>query len=367
MLALRLKRNFSSLQGQLKKRLLGLSPDEADFARRGFPGCNSSSRQHLEEIIRTFIAGYQTALVEPEMEELPRRLDSSFSPTFVGFAYEGAGLYFSLADLLMPKMGNRLNAFTRFIAPHHDYITMVGAGFALARVPLGLQRFERYQKTLDPMSAWCLADGYGFHQGFFHWKRFIEDRQAGPESLGLQNRRLFDAGVGRSMWWVFGADPEAIAAAISRFMPERKAEMWVGIGTAIAYAGGGAPAAGAILLSCAGVYGLDFLSGIPLGAYMRHKGGNPAEWTENLCQELLGMSAVMASQMVADELNAFLDSWKGTGQDKWDECYLVLRERVKRRLANEDSPSTGPTADLFLGSRVICSNGRCAEELKECE
>jgi enediyne biosynthesis protein E3 len=339
MLAVHMKPRLSLLQSRLKRRLLALSPKEASFARRRFPSCRSSSRRHLEDVIRTFIAGYGMAQVEPDMHEMAHRLDSSFSPAFVGFAYEGAGLYFGLTDLLIPKIGSRLSVFTHSVAPHHDYIATVGAGFAVARAPLGLWRFERYQRTLDPMSAWCLADGYGFHQGFFHWKSFIEGRQAVPESFDLQNRRLFDAGVGRSMWWVFGADPASVVSAIARFPPDRQPEMWVGIGTALAYAGGGPPAAPSLLLNSSGAYRCDFLSGIFLAAHMRRKGGNPAEWTESVCLELLARSSATASQMIVAELTAFFDSWQGSEQGKWSKCYVELRERVKQRLADEHSDS----------------------------
>ena len=215
-----------SLLNRLKSRLLDLSPKEASFSRRGFPGCSSSSRRHLESVIQTFIEGYNLAVGEADMVQLARRLDASFSTAFVGFAYEGAGLYFGLTDLLVPRSQSRLSTFTHSVAERHDFIVSVGAGFAVARMPLGLRRLESYQKTLDPMTAWCVADGYGFHQGFFHWKRFIEARQAAPASLDMQNRRLFDAGVGRAMWWVYGAEPKLIASAISRFGDDRRPRMW---------------------------------------------------------------------------------------------------------------------------------------------
>ena len=199
--------------------LLGLSPIEASFSRREFPTCDAETREHLENVIRTFIEGYNLALVVSNPGQLSQRLDAGFPPALVGFAYEGVGLYLGLADLLVPRSTSRLRVFTSAAAPHHDYIVTVGAGFALARVPFGLRRLASYQKTLDPMSSWCLADGYGFHQGFFRWRRYIDKRQPIPRSLDPQNRRLFDAGLGRSMWWVFGANPARIAAAIGRFDP----------------------------------------------------------------------------------------------------------------------------------------------------
>jgi hypothetical protein len=182
------------------------------------------------------------------------------------------------------------------------------------------------------MSAWCLADGYGFHQGFFRWRRFVEAREPAPAALATQNRLLFDAGVGRSMWWVFGADPASIASAVSRFGEDRRAEMWAGIGTAVAYAGGGPPPAASLLYDLAGPYRPDLLSGVYLAAHMRDKGGNPAEWTDEVCSELLGKTVAEASASVVAELSAYLDSWRGPEEEKWAGCYVALRGRIRRRV-----------------------------------
>lgn len=331
--ALRTNENLSLLK-RLKGRLIGLSPKEASFSRRAFPGCDSKSREHLESVIRTFIEGYNMAVREADTSRLARRLDSSFSPSFVGFAYEGVGLYFGLVDLLIPRAESRLDHFTHSAGERHDFITSVGAGFAVARVPMGLRRLESYQARLDPMTAWCLADGYGFHEGFFHWQRYVDGRRESPASLSLQNRRLFDAGVGRAMWWVYGADVPSIASAISRFDGERRQEMWAGIGTALAYAGGVTRDAASHLLTLAGSYRADLLSGIPFAAHMRAKGRNAAGWTDEVCAELLHMSVAETSEIIATELAAYLDSWEGSEEDKWSGCYVALRERVRRRLEN---------------------------------
>ncbi|HEU4391752.1 MAG TPA: DUF1702 family protein [Blastocatellia bacterium] len=329
------RRNFTTTQ--IRRRLLGLSLSEVSFSRRGFPGCASTSRNHLERVIQTFIEGYNVAVVEGDLFQLADRLDSSFSPEFVGFAYEGAGFYLGLTDLLLLRSQSRLAVFTQSAAQQHDFIATVGAGFAIARVPFALRRMRSYQQILDPMTAWCLADGYGFHQGFFYWRRFVEERSPAPSGFSLQSRRLFDAGVGRALWWVFGADPVAVASAISRFDDDRQPEMWTGIGTALAYAGGGPPEASSLLLDLSGAYRSDLLSGITLAAHMRAKGRNPYEWTEQACSNLLSMSVAEASGLVIGELSVFMDSWQGSEEDKWNMCYLTLRDRIKRRLENRRS------------------------------
>jgi len=318
---------------RLKHMVLSLPHQEASFSRRGFPGMGSPSREHLETIIHAFIDGYNLAVVESDTSELVRRLNASIAPEYLGFAYEGTGLYFAVMDLLIPG-SKRLEAYTHSAGEPHDYIAMVGAGFAISRIPLALHRLESYQKRLDPLTAFCLADGYGFHEGFFRWKSFVDGRKPAPASLNPQNRQLYDSGVARAMWWVYGAEPAGIAAAISRFDEERRPEMWAGIGLALSYASAG-PAnlnPSSKLLKLSGPCRYDFLSGIPFSAHMRWKGKNPAPWTERACSELLNMSVTEASGLVMSALKTFLDSWQGTEEDKWAGGYLAVREIIKQRL-----------------------------------
>jgi hypothetical protein len=329
-----------SLLSRVKTGVLSLPRKEASFSRRRFPGIDSPSRPHLEAVLNAFIDGYNVAVAVPDTKELCRRLDSSFSSEFVGFAYEGSGLYFALMDLMIPG-SKRLDKFTRGSGKPHDYIAMVGAGFAIARIPLALVRMEGYQKSLDGMSAWCVADGYGFHEGFFKWRRYVDGTRPAPASLTLQNRRLYDSGVGRAMWWVYGADPKNIAAGISRFAPERRAEMWSGIGTALAYAGGGPAGAAAMLCSLAGEYQDDLRSGLPFAAHMRVRAGNPAECTTKACMELLNLSVRETSDLILGEVNSYLANWKGSEDEKWKGCYLNVREQVKLRLTRSRTTSAG--------------------------
>ena len=324
--------NLSALT-RLKRLVLSLNPKEASFSRRGFPGMNSPSREHLETILHAFIDGYHLAIVESDTSELVRRLKSSIPPEFVGFSYEGIGLYLAMMDLMIPG-SSRLEAFTHSAGASQDYITMVGAGFAIARVPLALRRLESYQNRLDELTAFCLADGYGFHEGFFEWKSFLDGRKQAPASFNHQNKILFDSGIARAMWWVYGADPVAIATAISRFAEERRPEMWAGIGVALSYASAGPNNANpsAKLLELSGPYRYDLLSGIPFAAHMRWKGGNPAPWTERACAELLHMSVEETSDLILNALRNFLDNWHGPEADRRTSGYLAVRENTKQRL-----------------------------------
>jgi hypothetical protein len=322
-----------SVLTRLKSLAMSLPRKEASLTYQGFPGMNSPSREHLEKVLLAFVDGYNLAIVEPDTKELCRRLDGSIAPEYLGFAYEGLGLYFAVMDLMIPG-SRRLYAFTQGDGASHDYIAMVGAGFAIARAPLGLRRMESYQKKLDEFTAFLLADGYGFHDGFFKWRNWVDGRRPAPASLNRQNRLLYDSGVARAMWWVYGADPVGIAEGISRFDEDRRAEMWAGVGVALSYASAGPNCVNpsAKLLELAGPYRYDVLTGVPFAAAMRHKGGNSAPWTERCCAELIGMSVAEAGGMVTTALEAFLDSWKGPQSERWAAGYLAVREHLKQSL-----------------------------------
>ncbi len=310
-----------------------LSPAEASFVRHDFPGQTSPSRPHLESIIATFISGFNVALDSSDDTELTRQLDASYPQPFLSFAYEGVGSWLAISDLFRPWSASRLAWFTKNVAPRHNFIAMVGAGFAVARMPFGSRRLESYQERLDPFTAWCVADGVGFHDGFFHWREYRSGRKPAPGFLHAQNRALFDAGVGRSFWWVYGADADAIAAAIQRFDAERQPEMWTGVGTALAYAGGFQPGGAPRLLERAARCRVDLLIGVALGANMRQKGGNPAPWTDAACAEIVQRPVAEVSAWVDEEVAAHLESWDGVARSMREGCYLALRARLARRVA----------------------------------
>jgi hypothetical protein len=78
----------------------------------------------------------------------------------------------------------------------------VGLGWAWARLP---GNPERRLPALDPLLGWLAVDGYGFHEGYFHWRRRVSAREL-PRGLSASARRVFDQGLGRSLWFVEGAD-----------------------------------------------------------------------------------------------------------------------------------------------------------------
>ncbi len=312
-----------SLLGQARRRFLGLSTIEATFAKRGFVASEETSRQRLEQIGITFLSGYHAALEETGFAQLARRL-TNVEAEFRGFAFEGAAMGLSLLDCVTPWRKDRWQTFTERLAQHHIYMMHVGFGWALARLRRSV---TTHLTRLDPLLGWLVVDGYGFHEGYFSWPRYIE-RQEIPVRLNGYERRAFDQGLGRSIWFVKGADVAAVANAINTFPVARRDDLWSGTGLACTYAGGcGRAAIESLRIAAAGH--LPALSqGVAFAAKTRQRAANLNPHTETVCRLLCGKSA--------EETAAITDA---ALQDLHEEgalpAYEVWRRRIQNKLALE--------------------------------
>src|SRR4029453_9197175 len=112
------------------------------------------------------------------------------------------------------------------------------------------------------------VDGYGFHQGYFGWPQYVEQRTI-PASLNGYERRAFTQGIGRSLWFVKGAEVAAGVSAIDTFPSARHNDLWSGVGLACAYAGGCGRAAIESLRIAAGKHFPALSQGAALSAKTR--------------------------------------------------------------------------------------------------
>jgi hypothetical protein len=318
----------------LWRRLLTLPPSSASLDRLGFTTGNAEDtavRGRLDKVLEAFVHGYNQCLAIDDPEELSATLRRELDAHHVGFAFEGAGMGYALLDLLAPWRLNRpgrLRAFLDGPGRDHDYIAAVGAGLAVARLPWGRRLWASYSRHLDPMIAWCLPDGWGFHEGLFHPSRYVDGHAEPPASLSAFARQLFDSGLGRSLWWSQGAEPRRIAQAIAGFAPGRRPEMWCGIGVAAAYAGGVQDAALLDLDGLAGPFRNDFLSGIPFATRMRQKGRNPSPVTDRACELLLRCTADEASDWIVETVERVVADETVPREIRLRDSYLLVRRRL---------------------------------------
>jgi len=263
---------------RVRRALFGISRREADLATRGFAATTADKRARLEAIGRRFIDGYNASLsdnLDSELEE--------GDPDLGGFAVEGAAMACALLDYLTPWRRDR---WARLLAnrPEHVYLIHVGAGSATARLHGSLRRAVARR---DPLLGWLVADGWGFHQTYFHPERWATGRARRPLRDGYLARAV-DQGVGRALWFVAGADPDRAASHVERFAPDRRADLWSGIGLAATYAGGCAAADLAALVTLARDCRAPLAQGAAFAATARGVAGNTTAFVDRAARALSG-------------------------------------------------------------------------------
>ena len=309
-----------SLLGQARKRFLGLSPTEASFSKRGFLVGEDDARHRLEQIGTTFLIGYHTALEETAFTALAHRL-AAVETDLRGFAFEGAAMGLALLDYFTPWRKDRWRTFTETFGKPHVYMMHVGLGWALARLRRSV---TSYLAELDPLLGWLMLDGYGFHEGYFNWPRY--EHWAIPARLDGYGLRVFDQGLGRSMWFVKGANVAAIATTVNSFPAARRADLWSGVGLACAYAGGCEPAALDSLRVAVVGHLPAFAQGVAFAAKTRQRAANLNAHTETVCRFIWGRSA----EAVAAITDAALKDLREEGALP---AYEVWRRRIQNKIA----------------------------------
>ncbi len=306
-------------------QMFHLPIEEVGFARRGFRGGDSRARERLECIGKAFLTGYHAALEESDQSALAQRLNL-VNLELRWFSFEGAAIGLALLDLLTPWKRDRWRLLFIKAAPAHQYMMHVGVGWALARLH---PWFKTHSALADPLLGWLVVDGYGFFQGYFNWPRYVVEQKL-PRHLSPYACRAFDQGLGRSLWFVDGADVGRIPVTIAAFNPSRQGDLWSGVGLACAYAGGVDAAAIEALQRAADPYKRQVALGAAFAAKARQQADNQAEHTEIACRIFCDLSADQAAA-ITDEA---LEDLPGDGNEP---AYEIWRARIQTTLAAENA------------------------------
>ncbi len=315
---------ISTRLARLRRTVMGVSDAEAMAFSRG----DSPEWQHLETVVHTAVGGYHAVLESHRLGDLVPLLDRT-PLELRGYAYEGAAMGLAGMDCFLP--GRRFDAYLRGPGSPHVYMVHIGAGEALARLRRRPEPFLR--RLPHPALRWLVMDGYGFHEGFFKPRRHVDQQQV-PAHLSPYAARVFDQGVGRSIWFRSGADPAQIGSTIHSFSPARHADLWLGIGVACGYVGGVGRDAITSLLSAAGEHASEMSIGTAFVAKGRHYAGNPAAHTDLACDLLCGgLTSAEAADLVDSAFTDLPDT---------EDCpaYDALQQRLRHALS-ADTVSVG--------------------------
>ena len=285
---------------RLRKRLFEISFEEVTFERRGFNDSGRGARERLEHIGRSFLRGYHAALCDEGPDVLVSNLEA-VGREFCGFAYEGAAMGLTLLDQLALRKRERLLTFLNGAGSKHPYMVHVGVGWAIARVPWLRSNFHRAVAHLDPLLRWLAADGNGFSDFYFKFSYFL-NKPARLKRLQGYAQHAYAQGVGRSLWFVTGANASRIARLISRLPSSLHGDLWSGAGLACAMAGGVDRTEIQLLKRLAGCYRPALAQGAAFAAKTRQRAENITDYTELACRILCGLNAAAAAKVTDDML-----------------------------------------------------------------
>lgn len=235
---------MTTLLGALRKVLFAPSLASVGFEGRGFGVTATPATARLESIPQAVVCGFEWGIDGPALWEAERRLDM-VEPELRGFAYEGAAMAFTLLDVMPGGRRDRTAELMSGPGRPHLFLTYIGIGFAMARLPRPL--WKKVLPDLDgvpyhPTMSWLAVDGYAFDRAYFDTRKWV-DRQFVPAPYPWAGApsyfpRACDQGIGRALWFINGADPVRVAEAVNRFPAERRPDLWSGVGLAATFAGG---------------------------------------------------------------------------------------------------------------------------------
>lgn len=286
----------------LRRRVLTPNVSATRLEVRGFHRKSPESQELLERIGSTFLAGYGYAAEARTIADATERLERI--PTrFRGFGYEGAGMGFAVRDGLPLGPSRLTEQFLAGPGDPHVYMVYVGMGWAMARLP----KFRWPNPAeLNPLLRWLLLDGYGFHQAYFHTRRYVREHYQDPRfswpSRQLRDyaNRAIDQGIGRALWFVCGTDPVRTSSTVDQFPNSRRPDLYSGVGLAATYAGGADEQELRDLWWRAGEHRASLAQGSAFAAECRIRAGLLTPHTETATRVLCGRSPGHAARVALE-------------------------------------------------------------------
>ncbi|MBV1849288.1 DUF1702 family protein [Catellatospora tritici] len=317
--------------GSLRNLMMTPSLADVSFAKRGFPIVPTAATRRLEAIPQSVICGFEWGIDSRGLWEVERRLEL-VEPEMRGFAYEGATMAFTVRDAMAGGRGTRTRDLLMGPGQPHIFLTYIGIGFAMARLPRPLWKNVIPDLTgtpYHPTMSWLAVDGLGFDRAYFDTKDWVDNRRR-PKPYPFAGHpeyfaRAWDQGVGRALWFIHGGVVRNVAAGVGRFEADRHADLWSGVGLAATFAGGSTPDGLTELRELAGAYAADLAQGSVFAAKARSYSGFAPLHSEQAVSALAGISLAEAAEF-ADEVAV-----GGLQPAHGEPDYEVWRARVRAR------------------------------------
>jgi hypothetical protein len=289
--------------GSLRSLVLTPSLAEVSFAKRGFAVTPSDATRELEAVPQAVICGFEWGIDARDQWEVERRL-SMVDPALRGFACEGVTMAFTILDAMGRGRALRTQTLLRGAGQPHIFLAYIGIGFAMARLPRPLWKKvipDLSGSPYYPTMSWLAVDGYGFDRAYFDTPRWVGQQKV-PAPYPWEKSpdyflRAVDQGIGRALWFIHGANVQAVATSVGGFASRRQPDLWSGVGLAATFAGGCGTAALDTLRDAAGDHGPELAQGAVFAAKARSYSGFVPAHTEAATAALAGMSVPAAGEL----------------------------------------------------------------------
>ncbi|UGT62331.1 DUF1702 family protein [Nocardia asteroides] len=307
------------------------------FHTRRFPVTAGPLARRYEGVPRAVLEGFEYGADIADPAEIAERLEW-IDPLYRSLACEGAVAALAIRDLMSPRKQSRAIEFTRGPGAPHAMLAYIGFGLVLSRLPRplwrrALPRLEQAEPLLAHLS-WLAVDGYGFDLAFFDPERWIVRREPAPryrwEGRTDYFDRAFDQGIGRAVAFYHAGDYDAAAATVRTFAPERRADLWSGVGTVACYLGGIDRAALLRLLAAAGPHLPDLAIGVVMAAEARQHAGFVPENTELASEVVCGANAATVAALAVQTAQA---PPAPEGPPAYEQWRLRIRANFAERVA----------------------------------
>jgi len=189
--------------------------------------------EKTEKIRSVFL---ETQLFYAKHDSLPALIEylEDTEKEFSSIAYESASMAIALKDLETAQFPGKWLLFAAGAAAAHQAQVYVGLGWAIAKFNFP---FLTAVKKLGTQFYFRIADGCGYYDGSFKHRRTVINQEL-PDYLPAAALPMYDQGLGRSIWYTEKADIHKISSKIETFATGRHADLWRGVGIAVAYVGG---------------------------------------------------------------------------------------------------------------------------------
>ncbi len=253
----------------------------------------NTALENTEKIKTIFL---ETQLFYAKHDDMPALIEylEHTEKEFSSIAYESASMAIALNNFETKTFPHDWLLFANGAAAAHQAQVYVGLGWAISKFNFP---FLPAVEKLPTRFYLRIADGCGYYDGSFKRRQTVINKQL-PAYLPAAAMPMYHQGIGRSIWYTEKADIHKICSSIETFAVNRHADLWRGVGIAVAYVGGCDDADLKTLLQYAAANGFQLACGAALAARSRTI-ANTMTADTNSCSRL--WFALTSDNSTADE------------------------------------------------------------------